>query len=69
MSFGANSIIHKSKMVAVSEDLPMVIEIVDKESKINDFLDTLDALFEEAGSGGLVTMEKMDVKFYKPDRN
>ncbi|HYW34032.1 MAG TPA: DUF190 domain-containing protein [Balneolaceae bacterium] len=66
MSFGATSRIHKSKMVALSEDLPMVIEIVDTEEKINDFLDTLKELFDKAGCGGLVTMEKMDVIHYEP---
>lgn len=66
MSFGATSIIHKSKMLALSEDLPVVIEIVDEESKINEFLDTLEELFEKAGCGGLITIEKMNVIHYKP---
>lgn len=65
MSFGANSRIHKSKLLAVSEDLPMIIEIVDKEQKIHNFMEKLDALFKQANSGGLVTYEKMHVKFYQ----
>lgn len=69
MSFGANSRIHKSKMLAISEDLPMVIEIVDIEEKIDSFKDTLDHLFEEANCGGLITQEKVTVKFYGPSPN
>lgn len=68
MSFGANSIIHKSKIVALSNDLPIVIEIVDKEEKIDSFLETLKSLFEDSGSGGLITMEKMHVIYYKPNK-
>lgn len=64
MSFGANSIVHKSKLVALSEDLPVVIEIVDREEKITSFMDKLDALFEKANGGGLITCEKVQVKFY-----
>lgn len=66
MSFGANSRIHKSKLLAISEDLPIVIEIVDNEEKVESFLDTLDRLFEEADSGGLITMEKMRIRHYGP---
>lgn len=64
MSFGANSIVHKSKLVALSEDLPMVIEIVDKENKIKAFMNKLDDLFAQANGGGLITYEKVNVKFY-----
>lgn len=69
MSFGANSRIHKSKMVALSDDLPVVIEIVDKTQKIDEFLETVDKLFQQSGSGGLITTEKMNVKFYRPSGN
>lgn len=66
MSYGATSHIHKGKLVAISEDMPMVIEIVDEEANINEFLDTLEKLFEKAGCGGLITMEKMHVIRYEP---
>jgi PII-like signaling protein len=69
MSFGATSRVHKSKVLALSDDMPMVVEIVDEEEKINIFLDTLKTLFEKAGCGGLVTMEKMDVIYYRPQKN
>lgn len=66
MSFGVNSRIHKSKMLAISEEMPVVIEIVDEEEKVESFLETLDQLFEKADSGGLITMEKMRIRRYGP---
>ncbi len=66
MSYGANSRIHKSKMLAISEDLPMVVEIVDSAEKITAFKEELDHMFEKANSGGLITEEKVQVKFYGP---
>jgi len=69
MSYGANSRIHKSKLLAISEDLPIVIEIVDREEEIESFMEELDRLFEEAGGGGLITYEKVHVKFYGPSKS
>jgi PII-like signaling protein len=64
MSFGATSRIHKSKLLAISEDLPIVIEIVDDKPKIESFIDQLDELFEEDNGGGLITCEEVKVTFY-----
>lgn len=64
MSFGATSRIHKSKILALSEDLPIIIEIVDTESKIDDFIKELDNMFEKANGGGLITCEEVNVTFY-----
>lgn len=63
MAFGANSVIHKPKMM-MSADLPIVIEIADDEDKIMDFMDTVNELFERANGGGLITYEEINVKFY-----
>lgn len=68
MSYGANSLIHKSKLLDISHDLPVIVEIVDSEDNINDFLEVVDDLFEQSKSGGLVTIEKANVKFYHPDK-
>jgi PII-like signaling protein len=64
MGFGPSSIIHTSKLLRLSEDLPLVIEIVDEEKKIEDFIPVLNGIFEEANSGGLITMEKMSIIKY-----
>ena len=60
MGFGASSRLHTSKILRLSEDLPLVIEIVDSEEKINAFLPTLDGMM----TSGLITLEKVQVLQY-----
>jgi PII-like signaling protein len=64
MGFGASSRIHTAKLLRLSEDLPMIVEIVDEEKKIEQFIPVLNELFEEANSGGLITMEKVNIIKY-----
>lgn len=61
MGFGKNSVIHTSKILRLSEDLPLVIEIVDSEEKIENFLPIIDTLFEKSDCGGLVTVEQATI--------
>lgn len=68
MSFGASSRIHVARLIELSEDLPIVIEIVDHSDKIDSFLSTVNELFEKCGRGGLITVEKVDVLFYNPKK-
>ena len=67
MGFGKSSRLHTAKILRLSLDLPLVIEIVDSEEKINSFLPELDKMI----SGGLVTLEPVKVIEYrgeaKPD--
>lgn len=65
MSFGASSRIHVARLIELSEDLPIVIEIVDQAEKIEAFLPVVNDLFEKCGRGGLITVEKVDVVYYK----
>ena len=60
MGFGASSRLHTTKILRLSEDLPLVIEIVDSENKINGFLSVLDGMM----SSGLITLEKVQVLQY-----
>ena len=60
MGFGASSRLHTTKILRLSEDLPLVIEIVDSEEKINAFLPALDAMM----TSGLITLEKVQVLQY-----
>ena len=60
MSYGHSSRLHTAKILRLSEDLPVVIEIVESEEKINAFLPVLD---EMMGSG-LITLEKVQVLQY-----
>lgn len=65
MGFGANSKIHTSKLLEISSDLPIVIEIVDTNEKIKDFTKIVENLFEQSKSGGLITLEKAEIIRYK----
>jgi PII-like signaling protein len=62
MGFGASSRLHTTKILRLSEDLPLVIEIVDSEDKINGFLPTLENMM--ASGSGLITLEKVQVLQY-----
>lgn len=64
MGFGKSSHVHTSKILRLSMDLPLVIEIVDSEEKINGFLPVLDEMMQ----GGLVTLEKVRVMDYRADQ-
>ena len=61
MGFGKSSRLHTAKILRLSIDLPLVIEIVDSEEKINSFLPTLETMM----GGGLVTLEKVKVLHYR----
>ena len=63
MGFGHSSRLHTAKILRLSEDLPLVIEIVDSEEKINGFLPVLGDLMT---TSGLVTVEKVQVLQYGP---
>ncbi|MGP8214919.1 MAG: DUF190 domain-containing protein [Bacteroidia bacterium] len=65
LSFGASSRIHTAKFLNLSFDLPIVIEIVDTEDKIEKFLDIINPMIEESGGGALITIEKAEVIYYK----
>src|SRR5438093_7865225 len=69
LSYGASSRIHSAKLLDLSYDLPIVVEIVDEQNKINSFLETANALIEEAGCGALITVEKAEVIYYKSKRS
>lgn len=59
--YGAHSRLHKAKILRLSSDLPLVVEIVDTEEKIQSFL----PLIDDAVSEGLATVERVEVHFYR----
>jgi PII-like signaling protein len=64
MGFGKNSVLHTAKILRLSEDLPMLIEIVDSLEKIEAFVPSLDSMIAD----GLVTIENVRVIHYKSSR-
>lgn len=65
LGFDAHSKIHTTKILRLSEDLPLVVEIVDSPEKIEAFLPQLDKMIDE----GLVTLEKVQVLVYRHNLN
>jgi len=63
MGYGHSSRLHTAKILRLSEDLPIVVEIVDSEEKIGGFLPALDAMM----GSGLVTLERVQVLQYGPN--
>lgn len=61
MGFGCKSHMHTAKLLRLSEDLPIIIEIVDSEEKINQFIPSLDEMVKE----GLITLEKANIIMYR----
>jgi hypothetical protein len=64
MGFGHSSRLHTAKILRLSEDLPVVIEIIDSEQKITTFLPLLDEMVK----GGLVSIEEVRILRYGPDQ-
>ena len=64
LGFGQSSVLHTTKILRLSQDLPMVIEIVDSEEKINAFLDAVEPIM----GSGLMTLEKVKVVQYGTKR-
>ncbi|MDZ7266373.1 MAG: DUF190 domain-containing protein [candidate division KSB1 bacterium] len=61
MGFGAHSRIHTFKIERLSEDLPIIVEIVDTREKLERFMTVVD----DALQGGLATLEKAQIRFYR----
>jgi hypothetical protein len=64
LGFGRSSRVHTAKVLRLSEDLPIVVEIVDSQEQIDMFLPVLDTMI----GGGLITLEKVRVLQYGTDR-
>jgi hypothetical protein len=63
-SYGAASRIHTAKLLRLSEDLPIVVEVVDTEERIASFVKVAGQLLEHAGCGGLITEERAHIIRY-----
>ncbi len=66
--FGAGSrVIHTTRLLRLSEDLPVLIEVVDTEERIQAAIGIIEELVNEAGCGSLMTLEKVEIIRYHPD--
>jgi len=65
MGFGANSVIHTFKIERLSEDLPIIVEVIDTREKLEKFLADID---DKIGAG-LATLEKVQVRIYRSVKN
>jgi hypothetical protein len=61
MGFGSRSRIHTAKIMRLSQDLPIVVEIVDTPGRLEAFLELIDSAIED----GMATIEKAQVRFYR----
>jgi uncharacterized protein len=63
MGFGASARVHTDRLEVLSHDLPVVVECVDTEERINELLPDLDEMI----GGGLITLERVKVIAYRPE--
>lgn len=69
LGYGATARIRTQKILDLSSDLSLVVEIVDEEDKLATFQRTLSEMFEQAGCGGLMTLENIRVVHYLPEKD
>jgi len=65
--FGADSrVLHTSRLLRLSQDLPVLIEVADTDKKIEGAVQVIEEMLEEVGCGSLMTLEKVEIIRYKP---
>ena len=64
--FGASSVLHTTRILRMSHDLPIVVELVDREHRITPFIEQVETMLDEADCGALITSEKAEVIRYEP---
>ncbi|MCX6155225.1 MAG: DUF190 domain-containing protein [Candidatus Kapabacteria bacterium] len=69
LSYGANSIVHSAKILELSADLPLIIEMVDTKEKIESFIEHLSDIHEHDNFGGLITTYEVEIVKYKAHKN
>ncbi len=65
LSYGADDLANNTKVFAMSVDVPVIIEMVDREARIYDFAEIVSRLIDKAGCGGIIYVESVDVISYK----
>ncbi len=66
--YGADSVVHTARLLRLSEDLPIVIEVVEIPERLDAFVARIEAMLDDANCGGLITLERAEIIRYQPDR-
>jgi len=64
--FGARSVLHTARLLRLSDDLPMLIEVIDLPQRLGPFVEKVEELLDEAGCGALITLEDVQIIRYGP---
>jgi hypothetical protein len=64
--FGAKSVLHTARILRLSDDLPILIEIIDMPQRLGPFLEQVEELLDKAGCGALITLEDVQIIRYGP---
>ena len=64
--FGARSVLHTARLLRLSEDLPILIEVVDLPQRLGSFIEKVEEILDEAGCGALITLEDVQIIRYGP---
>ncbi len=66
--YGADSIVHTTRLLRLSEDLPIVVEVVELPERIEPFVRQVEKMIDEARCGGLITLERAEIIRYQSER-
>lgn len=66
--FGASSVVHSTRLLRLSDDLPVVVEIIDLVQRITPFIERVEELIDEADCGALITVEDVRIIRYRPTK-
>ncbi len=64
--FGARSVLHTTRLLRLSDDLPILIEVIDVPQRLGPFVEQVEKLLDEAGCGALITLEEVQIIRYGP---
>lgn len=64
--YGARSVLHTARLLRLSDDLPILIEVVDFPQRLGPFVEKVEELLDEAGCGALITLEDVQIIRYGP---
>jgi PII-like signaling protein len=65
--YGADSVVHTARLLRLSEDLPVVVEVVELPERLEPFLHEVEVMLDEANCGGLITRERVEIVRYQPE--